>query len=111
MRHRRKGRVLGRSPSHQRALLRNLATAIFLTERNAENDENAPKIKGRIVTTLQKAKEVRPVVERCVTIAIHSMKHTEAAQPYAPPTEADGSIDRTSEFYREWKTGPRSTES
>ena len=27
MRHRRKGRILGRSPSHQRALLRNLATA------------------------------------------------------------------------------------
>jgi large subunit ribosomal protein L17 len=105
MRHRRKGRVLGRSPSHQRALLRNLATAIFLTERNAEDDENAPKIKGRIVTTLQKAKEVRPVVERCITIAIHSMKHTEAAQPYAPPTEADGSIDRTSELYREWKKG------
>ena len=30
MRHRRKGRVLGRSPSHQRALLRNLAAALML---------------------------------------------------------------------------------
>jgi large subunit ribosomal protein L17 len=85
--------------------MRNLAAAIFLTERNAEDDENAPKIKGRIVTTMQKAKEVRPVVERCITIAIRSMKHTEAAQPYAPPTETDGSIDRTGDTYREWKKG------
>ncbi len=36
MRHRRKGRVLGRKPNHQRALLRNLASALFLTERDAE---------------------------------------------------------------------------
>ena len=33
MRHRRKGRVLGRSPSHQRAMLRNLAASLVLTER------------------------------------------------------------------------------
>ena len=70
MRHRRKGRVLGRSPSHQRALLRNLASALMLTEREAEAGETgAPKVAGRIVTTLAKAKEVRPLVERCVTIA------------------------------------------
>ena len=74
MRHRRKGRVLGRSPSHQRALLRNLASALFLTERDAEGDDNEPKVKGRIVTTIQKAKEVRPLVERCITIAIRSLQ-------------------------------------
>ena len=39
MRHRRKGRVLGRSPAHQRALLRNLAAALMLTERDTEADE------------------------------------------------------------------------
>ena len=33
MRHRRRSRVLGRSPSHRKALLRNLASALFLTER------------------------------------------------------------------------------
>ena len=70
MRHRRKGRVLGRSPSHQRALLRNLASALMLTEREVEAGEpGAAKVRGRIVTTLPKAKEVRPVVERCITIA------------------------------------------
>ena len=64
MRHRRKGRTLGRCPSHQRALLRNLASALILTERDAEDEDNRPKVKGRIITTLQKAKEVRPLVER-----------------------------------------------
>lgn len=103
MRHRRKGRVLGRSPSHQRALLRNLASALFLTERDAEDDENKPKTKGRIVTTLQKAKEVRPFVEHCVTIAIRSLKHAEAAQPYSPPVGDGGKVDRNSQAYRDWR--------
>ena len=67
MRHRRKGRVLGRSPSHQRAMLRNLASSLVLTEREFEPGEpGAPKVPGRIVTTVAKAKEVRPLVERCL---------------------------------------------
>jgi hypothetical protein len=37
---------------------------LILTERDADDDDNAPKVKGRIVTTLSKAKEVRPLVER-----------------------------------------------
>jgi large subunit ribosomal protein L17 len=105
MRHRRKGRVLGRSPSHQRALLRNLASALFITERDAEDDDNAPKTKGRIVTTIQKAKEVRPLVERCITIAIRSLKHADAAQPHSPPTGDDGRVDRNSQAYRDWRNG------
>ena len=45
MRHRRKGRVLGRSPSHQRALLRSLASALFLTERPTDDlDPNAASV-------------------------------------------------------------------
>jgi large subunit ribosomal protein L17 len=105
MRHRRKGRVLGRSPSHQRALLRNLASALFLTERDAEDEDNAPKIKGRIVTTIQKAKEVRPFVERCVTIAIRSLKHAENAQAHSPPTGGGGKVERNSQAYRDWRNG------
>ena len=59
MRHRRKGRVLGRSPSHQRAMLRNLASSLVLTEREFEPGEpGSPKVPGRIVTTVAKAKEV-----------------------------------------------------
>ena len=100
MRHRKKGRVLGRSPSHRKALLRNLASSLFLTERDAEFDSNSPKIKGRIVTTLQKAKEVRPLVEKCVTIARRSLQSAEEATQSAAKSN-----DRNSEEWREWRTG------
>jgi len=97
MRHRRRGRKLGRSPSHQRALLRNLASALILTERDAEGEQNKPKVKGRIVTTLSKAKEVRPLVERCVTIACRAIPHQEAAKRLASQAQ------RHSEQWRAWR--------
>jgi large subunit ribosomal protein L17 len=101
MRHRRKGRVLGRSPSHRKAMFKNLAAALVLTERDAEGEENTPKVKGRIVTTLHKAKEVRPLVERCITIARRSLKHTEAAK--ALGTDAK----RGTEAWEKWRKSPQ----
>ena len=86
MRHRRRGRKLGRNPNHQRALLRNLASALILTERDAEGENNAPKVKGRIITTLQKAKEVRPLVEKCVTIARKALPHLRGRRASSVPT-------------------------
>ncbi|MFZ5829282.1 MAG: bL17 family ribosomal protein [Planctomycetota bacterium] len=97
MRHRRRGRKLGRNPNHQRALLRNLASALFLTERDAEGETGAPKVKGRIVTTLPKAKEVRPLVERCITIARNALPHQEAADRLEPAAE------RHSDQWRKWR--------
>lgn len=105
MRHRRKGRVLGRSPSHRRALFRNMISALFLTERDAELDENAPKVKGRITTTLPKAKELRPLVERCVTIAKKGLLADQAAEEFATDAER-GSAEwkkwRESEQWQKW---------
>jgi len=101
MRHRRRGRKLGRNPNHQRALLRSLASALILTERDAEDDPNTPKVKGRIVTTLPKAKEVRPLVERCITIARRALPQQEAADELK--TEAP----RNSDKWRAWRHGDR----
>ncbi len=101
MRHRRKGRVLGRSPKHQRALLRSLASALLLTERDAEFDDNKPKVKGRIITTLSKAKEVRPLVEKCVTIARRSLAAEEAAAEYASQE------NRGTEAWKSWRTSDK----
>lgn len=98
MRHRRRGRKLGRNPNHQRALLRNLASALILTERDATDEKHPPKVKGRIVTTLQKAKEVRPLVERCITIARHALPQQEAADRIEPHA------DRDSDEWRNWRT-------
>ena len=55
MRHRVKGRQLSRKSSHRRALMRNMATALFRH--------------GRIETTTAKAKELRPYAERLITLA------------------------------------------
>lgn len=55
MRHRKKGRGLSRSPSHRKAVLRNLATSLFAH--------------GRITTTTARAKELRPYAERLITLA------------------------------------------
>jgi large subunit ribosomal protein L17 len=105
MRHRRKGRVLGRSPSHQRALLRNLASALMLTERETEAGEvGAPKVAGRIVTTLAKAKEVRPVVERCITIAKRGLVSLDKAREFGTTAERD------SAEWKQWRTSSRWTQ-
>lgn len=98
MRHRRHGRTLGRSPSHRKALYRNMATALFLTERvDTELDENPPKVKGRIVTTLAKAKEIRPMVERCVTIAKKGLAAERAA------AEFNTDAERNSAEWKQWR--------
>ena len=105
MRHRRRGRTLGRCPSHQRALLRNLASALLLTERDAEDDDNAPKVKGRITTTLEKAKEVRPLVERCITIARDALPAEQEAEKFATAAERNSDAWKTwrnSEQYEQW---------
>lgn len=105
MRHRRKGRTLGRCPSHQRALLRNLASALFLTERDAEDDDNRPKVKGRIITTLEKAKEVRPLVERCITIARNALPAEQEAERFGTTAErksAAWETWRNSDDYTKW---------
>ena len=107
MRHRRRSRVLGRSPSHRKALLKNMASALILTERDAEDDENTPKIKGRIVTTLHKAKEVRPLVEKCVTIARKSLDDLESASEHATSAKRNSAEWRTwrkGEGWRKWAT-------
>ena len=54
MRHGKSGRRLGRSSAHRQALLSNLAAALIKHEQ--------------INTTLAKAKELRPVVERLITV-------------------------------------------
>ncbi|MEM1304436.1 MAG: bL17 family ribosomal protein, partial [Planctomycetota bacterium] len=107
MRHRRKGRKLGRNPNHQRALLRNLASSLILTERDPEDlresfinrfiEHSEPRVTGRIVTTVSKAKEVRPLVEKCVTIAKKSLTAQRAADEFATDAE------RGTEAWKSWR--------
>ncbi|QJW96422.1 50S ribosomal protein L17 [Frigoriglobus tundricola] len=55
MRHGKRGRHLNRNAAHRRSLFRNLSRALITHEK--------------IVTTLPKAKELRPFVEKLITLA------------------------------------------
>jgi large subunit ribosomal protein L17 len=55
MRHRNAGKELGRNSSHRRAMLRNMVTSLFKHER--------------IETTDAKAKALRPLAEKMITLA------------------------------------------
>ena len=57
MRHLKAHRKLGRSTEHRMSMLRNLATSLITSE------------KEHIVTTVAKAKELRPFVEKAITLA------------------------------------------
>ncbi len=65
MRHRKKVAKLGRNAAHRKAMLRNLATDLLRHER--------------VTTTLSKAKAVRRVAERLVTLGkrdtLHARRH------------------------------------
>lgn len=57
MRHKLGGRKLNRTSSHRKALLRNMSAALIKHEQ--------------ITTTLPKARELRPYLEKLVTLAKH----------------------------------------
>jgi large subunit ribosomal protein L17 len=67
MRHLVAHRKLGRTSAHRRALLRNLCTSFVLHER--------------IVTTLPKAKELRPFAESAVTLGLRARAARAADKP------------------------------
>ncbi|MCD6405495.1 MAG: 50S ribosomal protein L17 [Planctomycetes bacterium] len=64
MRHRVRTRHLNRTPSHRKAMLRNMAASLLRTDGGSEDPDNP----GRIITTVPKAKECRHLVERLVTL-------------------------------------------
>ncbi|WP_173931486.1 50S ribosomal protein L17 [Chelativorans sp. Marseille-P2723] len=69
MRHGRSGRKLNRTSSHRKAMFANMAAALIEHEQ--------------IVTTLPKAKELRPIVEKLVTLGkrgdLHARRRAIAA--------------------------------
>lgn len=62
MRHNKKGKSLSRTASHRKALMRNLTRALFTH--------------GRIRTTETKAKVLRGVVEKLLTLALRNDLHS-----------------------------------
>ena len=75
MRHRRSGRKLNRTSAHRKATFQNLAAALIRHER--------------IQTTLPKAKELRPIVERLVTLGKQNTLHARRIAMARLPRDAD----------------------
>lgn len=104
MRHGKRGRQLGRQTKHRRALFRSLVTSLLDHER--------------IETTEAKAKEVRPQVERMITLAKRGDLSARRAVIAALPDEplvinklfdeiAPKYADRTSGYTRIVRVGQR----
>lgn len=97
MKHRVKGRKLGRTPAHRKATLRNLATALLTHEQ--------------ITTTLPKAKALQPFVEHLIHVAKQGTLHARRqiiqsiGDPIAVKHEDDEDLVRNR--FGELITGPR----
>ena len=106
MRHRRNTTKLKRTASHRRALLANLACSLI--------DH------GKIRTTLGKAKALRPVAEKLITLAkrddLHSRRlaiaflHQKETVKKLFAEVAPASKDRQGGYCRITKLGPRSSD-
>ena len=66
--------------------------------------DGAAKVPGRIITTTQKAKELRPQIERLVTVARKAALIEEKAR------EFESGAERGSDEWKEWRQSPRWSE-
>jgi large subunit ribosomal protein L17 len=90
MRHRKSGRKLNRNASHRKAMFRNMANALF------EHEE--------IVTTVAKAKELRPFAEKMITLARRGAAANRDAEKIREQAAGmDKASSRRAELMAEWR--------
>lgn len=93
MRHRKAGKRLGRTTSHRRAMLRNMVTSLFKHEQ--------------LETTDAKAKQLKPVAEKMITLAKRGDLHArrQALAYMMEKTVAHNLFDEQKDRFRDVQGG------
>ncbi|MDG1996688.1 MAG: 50S ribosomal protein L17 [Emcibacteraceae bacterium] len=95
MRHRKAGRKLNKTSSHRKAMFANMASALLKHEQ--------------IITTLPKAKELAPIVERIITLgkrgSLHARRQAVSKLPVSDKAVVKKLFDTLAERYKERNGG------
>lgn len=95
MRHRKAGRKLNKTSSHRKAMFANMASALLKHEQ--------------IITTLPKAKELSPVVERLITLgkrgSLHARRQAISKLPASDKEIVQKLFDTLAERYKDRSGG------
>lgn len=86
-------------------MFRNMAVGLIRTLATDEENPQRAKVSGRITTTEAKAKELRPFIERLITLAKKSLPSAASAAEFAttaPRNSAEWKAWRESDRWHKW---------
>ena len=102
-----RGRKLGRNASHRKAMFRNMACSLIRSVRVDEDDKQKPKVPGRIVTTVAKAKVARGLAEKMITLGKRGDLHSrrQASSYVMTPAGVKKLFNEVAQRYRDRRGG------